>query len=310
MLFKKKEVKKIPVIIDCDTGIDDAVALMMAIKSDKLDIKLITTGVGNVETNQAAQNCLNVLELVGADDIPVVAGENKCLEKNRPRVAVHGIGGLGGYTFEENSRRLVEGSAVENLYKTLSESEEKLTIICLAPPTNIARLLKKHKDVESKIERIVFMAASIEELEKGEIPYAEFNVAVDPEAVEVVLKSKVPVEIVPMEMGHTAYLDWQDVFKTKNENFAGSVLEIIYRKYKDRHVKNGIATHDGCAVAYVTNPEIFETKPVNLQLKFVDSLKTGVIMMNFSKKANAKTCTKINIPAFKKLYFKALKKCK
>ena len=283
---------------------------MLAVKSEKLDIKLITTGVGNVETTQSAQNCLNVLELVGAKEIPVAAGENKCLMKERPRVAVHGNGGLGGYIFEENSRRLAEGSAVENLYKTLAEAEEKITIICLAPPTNIARLLKKHKNIVEKIERIVFMAASIEELQPNEVPYAEFNVATDPEAVEVLLKSKVPIEIVPMEMGHTAYLEWQDVFKTKNENFAGSVLEFIFRKYKDRHVKNGIATHDGCAVAYVTNPEIFETSPVNLKLEYVNDLKTGVIMMDFKKKPNAKTCTKINIPEFKKIYFKALKKCK
>lgn len=310
MLFKKKEIKKTPVIIDCDTGIDDAVALIMAIKSEKLDVKLITTGVGNVETNQSAKNCLNVLELIGADEIPVAVGENKCLVKERPRVGVHGKGGLGGYPFAENSRRITEGGAVENIYKVLKESDEKITIICLAPPTNIARLLKTHKDISDKIERIVYMAGSIEKIEKGEIPYAEFNVAADPEAVEVLLKSKITLEIVPMEMGHTAYLDWQDVFKTKNENFAGSVLEFIFRQYKDRHVKNGIATHDGCAVAYVTNPEIFETSPVCLKLKYVDEIQTGVLMMDFEKQANAKTCTKINIPAFKKVYFNALKKCK
>lgn len=310
MLFKKQEKPKIPVIINCDTGIDDAVALMIAIKSEKLNIKLITTDVGNVATNQAAKNCLNILELVGAEDIPVCAGEGKCLEQERPRPSVHGNGGLGTYVFEENSRRLVEGDAVEKIYETLMASDEKVTIISLSPPTNIAKLIKKHKDCLEKIERIVFMAGTIEEVEKSEMPYPEFNVSCDPEAGEVLIKSKLPLEIVPMEMGHTAYLDWQEVFRTKNENFVGSVLEIIYRSYKDRHVKNGIATHDGCAVAYVTNPELFKTQEVCAKVKYFDSIKTGVLTMDFNKKANAKTCVEMNIPAFKKLYFKCLRKCK
>ena len=113
-----------------------------------------------------------------------------------------------------------------------------------------------------------------------------------------------------MEMGHTAYLDWEEVFKTKNMNITGEILELIFRSYKDRHVKNGIATHDGCAIAYVTNPEIFETKPVYAKINYYDSLGTGVMYMDFNKKTNAITCTKMNIKKFKKLYFSCLSKCK
>lgn len=306
----KKEIKKMPVIINCDPGIDDAVALMIAFKSEKLDVKLITTDVGNVKTKQSAKNCLNILELIGAENIPVVAGDGKCLAQERPRPAVHGNGGMGEYVFEDNSRRLSSGDAVEKIYDVLMASEAKTTIICLSPPTNLAKLLQNHKDCKKKIERIVFMAGSIEEVEKNEMPYPEFNVSCDPEAGEVLIKSGVPLEIVPMEMGHTAYLDWQEVFKTKLTNHVGSVLEVIFRSYKDRHVKNGIATHDGCAIAYVTNPELFETKPVCASVKYFDSIKSGVLTMNFSKKPNAITCVSMNIPKFKKLYFKCLKKCK
>lgn len=309
-LFKKKEIKKIPTIINCDTGIDDAVALMIAIKSEKLDIKLITTDVGNVDSLQAGKNCLNILELVGAEDIPVVAGDGKCFEKERKRLAVHGSTGLGEYTFEENSRRLLDENAVEKMYQTLVDSEEKMTIICLSPCSNLAKLMKKHKNVKNKIERIVYMVGSIEEVQKGEMPYAEFNATCDPEAAEFVLKSGVPIEIVPMEMGHTAYLDWQDVFATKNENFVGSVLEIIFRSYKDRHVKNGIATHDGTAVAYVTNPEIFKTSPIHGEIKYFDSIGSGVLVVDKNKKPNMLACTEVDVKKFKKLYFKSLKKCK
>jgi len=154
------------------------------------------------------------------------------------------------------------------------------------------------------------MVGSIEPLQRGKIPYAEFNASCDPEAAEYLLNSGVPIEIVPMEMGHTAYLDWEEVFKTKNMNITGEILEVIFRSYKDRHVKNGIATHDGCAIAYVTNPEIFETKPVYAKINYYDSLGTGVMYMDFNKKTNAITCTKMNIKKFKKLYFSCLSKCK
>ena len=93
-------------------------------------------------------------------------------------------------------------------------------------------------------------------------------------------------------------------------NFVGSVLEIMFRSYKDRHVKNGIATHDGCAVAYVTNPELFKTKPVNAEVVYYDSIGTGVMTMDFNKEANAITCVEMDIPKFKKLYFASLKDCK
>lgn len=309
-MFKKLNRNKIPVIINCDTGIDDAVALMIAEKSEKLDIKLLITDVGNVDPKQSAQNCLNVLELISAKDIPVCYGDGKCFKVERERYVAHGSTGLGEYEFEKNNRRLLDGDAIDILYQTLNNSEQKITLVSLSPTTNIAKLLTKYPDAKEKIERIVYMAGSIEEYKRGEIPYAEFNVSCDPEAAEVVFESGIEIVIVPMEMGHSAYLDWQEVFKTKNENYVGAVLEVIYRSYKDRHVKNGIATHDGCAIAYLTNPEIFEIKPVYAKVKYYEKISTGVLTVDFTKKPNAITCVSMNIKKFKKLYFNCLKKCK
>lgn len=302
--------KKIPVILNCDTGIDDAVAIMLAVKSGKLDIKLIVTDIGNVPPHQAALNTNNILELVNAPQIPVVSGTGKCFKKERPHPSVHGNGGLGEFVFPENDRKILEDDAIEVMYKTLMESGQNVTIISLSPIPNLARLLKAHPDAVTKIERLVFMAGTTEAVKEGEMPYPEFNVSCDPEAAEFVFASGVKLEIVPMEMGHTAYLDWQEVFRTKNFNYTGSVLEVVFRSYRDRHVKNGIATHDGCAVAYVTNPEIFEVKPTFAKVEYFDSIKSGVLVMDFDKEPNAISCTKINIKKFKKLYFKALSKCK
>lgn len=306
----QRKPKKIPVIINCDTGIDDAVAIMIAVKSEKLDIKLITTDVGNVNTTQSGINTLNILEMIDAPEIPVVAGEGNCLKRERARFTAHGNNGLGGFELDNNKRKLTEANAVEEMYKTIMSSQDKITIICISPTTNIAKLIEEHSDCLDRIERIVVMAGSIEETSENEMPYPEFNVSGDPEAAEVMFNSGVEIMVVPMELGHTAYLDWEEVYKTKNLNNTGESLEFMYRSYKDRHVKNGIATHDGCTIAYLTNPELFKVKDVFAEIIYYDSIDTGVLVMDFNKQPNIKTCTEINIPKFKSLYFKCLKKCK
>ena len=314
-----KERKKIPLIINCDTGIDDAVAIMLAEKSGLFDIKLITTDVGNVGPKQSAINCNNILELIGGQNVKVCAGDGKCLERDRSHVSVHGKTGMGTYVFEPNSRVISKDDAIESLYETIMNSDEKVTILCMSPTSNLAKLQIKHKDCwnSDKIERVVIMAGSIEKLKKGEIPYPEFNITCDPEAAEYLFpkKPKVRVDVVPMEMGHTAYLDWQDVFKTKNLNSVGAVFEYMFRSYKDRHVKNGIATHDGCAVAYMVDPKIFETEPAFAEVKYFDSIDSGILVMKLGEdlkgvEPNVTVCSKVNVKRFKKLYFKSLKKCK
>lgn len=314
-----KNQKRVPLIINCDTGIDDAVALMLVVKSDKFDIKLITTDLGNAGPKQSAINCNNILELIGGPDVKICAGDGKCLVRERLRVAVHGKTGMGTYVFEPHSRIISNDDAIDAMYETIMNSPEKVTILCMSPTSNLAKLQIKHKDCwnSDKIERVVIMAGSIEKLKEGEIPYAEFNVSCDPESAEYIFTKdpKVKVDVVPMEMGHTAYLDWEDVFKTKNINSVGAVFEYMFRSYKDRHVKNGIATHDGCAVAYMIDPTIFETEEDFAEVKYFDSIDSGILVITRNEdlngtKSNVTVCSKVNVKKFKKLYFKLLKKCK
>lgn len=314
-----KNTKKIPLIINCDPGIDDAVALMLVIKSEMFDIKLVTTDLGNAGPKQSAKNCNNIFELLGGPDVKVCAGDGKGFKRDRTHVAVHGKTGMGTYIFEPHSRKVSGDDAIDAMYETIMSSEEKVTILCMSPTSNLAKLQFRHKDCwnADKIERIVIMAGSLEDLKPGEIPYAEFNISCDPESAEMLFpkKPKVPVVVVPMEMGHTAYLDWQDVFKTKNMNSVGAVFEYMFRSYKDRHVKNGIATHDGCAVAYMIEPKIFKTEEMFAEVKYFDSIDSGVLVFKKGEKLkstapNVLVCSEVNVNKFKKLYFKYLKKCK
>lgn len=300
--------KKIPVILDVDTGIDDAVSIMLALKSRKLDIQLITTCHGNAPLDAITDNTLDILATLGAN-IPVAKGAKCALEKDREHEFAHGVDGLGGYDIESGLKPL-DISALEAVHKLLQNVTEPVTYICVAPVTNLATLIKTYPSDLAQIKEAVIMLGSNQPLKNGEIPYKEFNASVDPEACEIVLNSSLKKVIVSMEMGHTAYLDWQDVYKTKNTNEFGQILEKIYRKYNDFHVQNGIATHDGTAVAYVINPNMFECSPAHLKVKYFKELDSGVAVVDYQKTPNAIITKSIDIKKFKKLYFDSLKKCK
>lgn len=300
--------KKIPVVLDVDTGIDDAVSIMLALKSRKLDVKLITTCHGNAPLDAITDNTLDVLATIG-ENVPVAQGTRYALEKNREHEFAHGVDGLGGYEIESGLEPL-SVPAVEAVHNLLANCSEPITYICVAPVTNLAKLIITYPEDIKKIKEAVIMLGSNQPLKEGEVPYKEFNASVDPEACEVVINSPLKKVIISMEMGHTAYLDWQDVYKTKHTNDFGEVLEKIYRQYNDYHVRNGIATHDGTAVAYVINPDMFELVPAHISVQYFKELKSGVAVVDYHKTPNVIITKSIDIKKFKKMYFDSLKKCK
>lgn len=301
--------KKIPVILDVDTGIDDAVSMVLALKSKKLDVKLIVTCHGNAPLDAITDNTLDVLSIIGHGDIPVAVGLADALVRNREHEFAHGTDGLGGYEVESGLSP-IGPSALQATHNLLKNATQPITYICVAPVTNLANLIKTYPEDVKKIKEAVIMSGSNTPLKRGELPYKEFNASVDPEACELVLNSSIKKVIVSMEMGHTAYLDWQDVYKTKHTNEFGAILEKIYRKYNDYHVQNGIATHDGTTVAYVIDPDMFECVPAHMEVKYFKELDSGVALVDYKKSPNVVVTKTIDIRKFKKLYFNSLRKCK
>lgn len=301
--------RKIPIILNVDTGIDDAVAIGMAIFCNKFDIKLIVTSFGNTESLQVMKNTKNLLNFWDKD-IPIVIGANKPFKRRKTKlINVHGANGLGSFEFEKISYE-ENYDFLEKMKQVIEDCGEKITLVSLATLTNFANLFEKYPYLVEKVEEIVFMSGSID-IKDGGVPYMEFNGSADPEACEKIISLNVPLLMCPMEMGHIAYLDWQDVVKTKYMNKSGEMFEKIFRDYKDRHVNNGIATHDGCCVACLSNQEIFNIVQARLNVQYYDETKTGVIVCDFdSKNANARVCTKVNVKKFKNLYFNCLKKMK
>lgn len=181
------------VYLDVDTGIDDALAILLAVEHPDLDVRGIITVDGNVDLEQVTRNTLQVLDVAGADDVPVVVGAPHALAGPSEESAskVHGDDGLGGANLPPPSREPAGTDAVAFLRDELLAADEPATLIALAPLTNIANLLQQAPEVKPKIERIAVMGGAVGP--GNATPVAEFNIYHDPEAAEIVFSAGVPI---------------------------------------------------------------------------------------------------------------------
>jgi len=187
------------IILDVDTGIDDALALMTAVRHPDLDVRAITCVAGNVALPAVVANTHAVLDLAGAGDVPVAAGADRPLVE-RPRDAshMHGADGLGNAGLPASTREVSSMHAVELMRRVLNESADPVTIVALAPMTNLALLLRTYPEVADRIERVVFMGGSASV--GNATASAEFNVWHDPEAASIVLNSGVPATMYGLDV--------------------------------------------------------------------------------------------------------------
>ncbi|MCZ7569260.1 MAG: nucleoside hydrolase [Ardenticatenaceae bacterium] len=183
---------KRPVYLDVDTGIDDAMAILLAVRHPALEVRGITTVVGNVDLEQVTRNTLQVLDVAGASHVPVASGARRPLvAPPRPAAVVHGADGLGGAGLPLPGRPPVDMDAVAFLRAELLAADEPATIIALAPLTNIALLLQVAPEVKPKIRQIALMGGAVGS--GNATPVAEFNIFHDPEAADIVFRSGVPI---------------------------------------------------------------------------------------------------------------------
>lgn len=295
------------IILDVDTGIDDAVAIALATYSNKLNVKLITTIAGNLSVNEVTKNTLNFLQAINKRKIPVAIGESKPLEREKDdSIQAHGKKGLGKYKFPKLELKPTKLGAVDKMHEVIQNSKEKIIIVALGPLTNVAKLLLDHPEDKEKIDYILISGGLLHDSKRN--PYLSFNIMQDPEAARYIMKSGEKIVICPSNHGHTAFLTLEEVEKTRTTNKTGEMLEYIFRSYKDRHVKVGIATHDPCAVAYVAHPEYFKTEEMYVHIRFLQKQQTGVIDFDTHRDPNTLVVTEVNPTKFKKLFFKTLKK--
>ncbi|KAA0264461.1 pyrimidine-specific ribonucleoside hydrolase RihA [Hafnia alvei] len=251
-----------PIIFDCDPGLDDAIALAMALHSQELDIKAVTTSAGNQTPEKTLHNALGLLTLMQRTDIPVAGGAHQPLMR-KLMIAdhVHGETGMGTTKLPTATIQPHHLNAVELMAKILRESDTPITLVVTGPMTNAALLLSQYSELKSKISRIVFMGGGIDG--GNATPAAEFNIIVDPEAAEIVLQSGVPLVMAGLNMTHQALVmaDEVEQIRAINNPVAKAVAEMLdfyLPLYLSGPRKlSGAAMHDPCVVAWLLKPDLF-----------------------------------------------------
>ncbi|MFC6503435.1 nucleoside hydrolase [Streptomyces plicatus] len=243
-------------IIDCDTGIDDALALLLAVRHPGLDLRAVTCVAGNTDVEGVVRNTLTVLERAGAPDVPVARGaERPLIEAVRTARHVHGHDGMGDLGLPAPSRRPVDVDAVTLLRREILASPRPVTLIPTAPATNIALLLRTHPEVTGNIERIVFMGGAV--ATGNATPVAEFNVWHDPEAAAILLSAGVPITMYGLDVFQRVIVPGPDVRRLRASDEPGTRLAgelLAHRGPATAETDPGGGLGDAGAVCAVIDP--------------------------------------------------------
>ncbi|MFP8399387.1 pyrimidine-specific ribonucleoside hydrolase RihA [Raoultella ornithinolytica] len=252
----------LPIILDCDPGHDDAIAMVLALASPELDVKAITASAGNQTPDKTLRNVLRMLTLLGRQDIPVAGGARKPLMRELIIAEnVHGESGLDGPALPEPDFTPQACTAVELMAKTLRESPQPVTIVATGPQTNVALLLNSHPELHDKIARIVLMGGAM--VLGNWQPAAEFNIYVDPEAAEIVFQSGIPVVMAGLDVTHRAQIHGLDIERFRQvgkpvATIVAELLDFFMEYHKDaKWGFTGAPLHDPCTIAWLLKPELF-----------------------------------------------------
>jgi len=256
------------VYLDVDTGVDDALALLLAVRSPDLDIKGVTCVSGNVPVDLVVRNTLDVLEVAGASHVPVARGMVVPLRETMVNAAeIHGKNGLGGVELAKSASEPLNVHAVEFLRRELTEVSDPITIIALGPLTNIATLIRAYPEVVSKIEEIVVMGGAIG---PGNVtPTAEFNIRQDPEAADIVFGSGIPILLYIWDVFiRVAFVRSEIESFSSSSNNSVALAGKLLMSMLDRFGRPKTSIGDAGAVACILNPSAITTKqlPVAVEL--------------------------------------------
>lgn len=251
------------IIIDCDPGHDDAVALLLATRSKELDILGVSVVAGNSSLRNTLQNARDILAFADASDIPVYAGCERPLKRdlmNQSGRKIHGENGLGGKLLEVDAPAAQEKHAVDFLVDTLCTTHEKITLVCLGPLTNIAQAFLRKPRCMAGIDRLVIMGGAVRA--PGNInSAAEFNFYIDPEAAKIVVESGCRITLIPLDVTMKAMFFEEEIneLKTSSNRLAalvGELLGFYAGTYEEELGFYACPVHDALCIAVFADPSL------------------------------------------------------
>lgn len=300
---------KKPLIISIDPGIDDVAAMTISLFADELDVRMIVPTWGNVPLEYTTQNTLD-LEKFLHTKVPVVIGANQPLVAPMISAAsVHGKTGIAGFEFEKANTDLVKpGLAATLMAEEIKKSPEKVTLMGIGPLTDYALLFKQYPEVKENVEQVVIMGGNIGR--GNHSPLAEYNIAGDPEAAQVVFHSGLPVKVAPLEIGNKAHLTPEQMDKVKE---CGEVGNMLYSMFSNIHEPDGdprIKIYDPTAVGILLHPEMFTMRKANVEIELRGQYTYGASVINFmdQEHVNAEIATDVDLDKFAKWFIDSIKK--
>jgi inosine-uridine nucleoside N-ribohydrolase len=296
-----------PVLLDCDPGHDDAIAILLAAgRRDAIDLRAVTTVGGNAELEKVTLNARRVMTLAGVDDVPVAAG---AAGPRRGELVtaldVHGQTGLDGAELPEPTMGLDPCGAVE-----LMAARGPATVVATGPLTNVAELLQRAPEA---VEEVVWMGGSTE---RGNVqPYAEFNAFVDPEAAELVFASGVPLTMIGLNLTHQAQAT-ADVFDrlgalgTPAGDAAVGWLSFFADTYRQVFGFDGPPVHDPCTLALLIDPSLVRCEEVFVAIETDGRWTRGATVVDLHRRLgrppNARVAMELDVPRFWDLVIDAI----
>jgi inosine-uridine nucleoside N-ribohydrolase len=250
----------LPLIIDSDPGLDDALAIGLAVALPEIDLLAVTTVCGNADVRHCTTNALRLLGVYGASEVPVAEGSPGALMGAVVRAtAIHGEAGIGNTVLPPSSVEAVSEHAVDVIARILRKHPEPVTIAPIGPLTNIALLLRLHPALASRISHLCLMGGSIGE--GNTTASAEFNIVADPEAADVVFRSGVPVTMIGLDVTHQALLD-RDSSKalramgSESARIAAELTDFALDRNLEWSGSSTTAIHDAVAIAHLMVPDL------------------------------------------------------
>jgi purine nucleosidase len=278
------------VIIDCDPGQDDAVALFLAMSSpDEIDLLGITTVAGNVPLELTQRNARMMCDIAGRTDIPVFAGCDRPLVRD-PITAeyIHGATGIDGIDVFEPETRLQDQHAVDFIVDTLLDAARNrvpVTLIPTGPMTNLATAIQREPGILEAVEQIISMGGAMRE-GGNRSPSAEFNVLVDPHAADIVFNCGRPITAMGLDVTHQVLSTRERVAYIRElgnpvATATAGMLSFFHRYDTKKYGSEGAPLHDPCTVAWLLRPELFRTRYCNLAVEKESELTLGHTAVDF-----------------------------
>jgi inosine-uridine nucleoside N-ribohydrolase len=304
----------IPVLLDCDPGHDDALAILLAAASPEIDLLGITTVAGNQTLPKTTLNARRVCTAAGITSVPIAAGRAQPLHgRLRPAADIHGETGLDGPAFSVPTVSAETVGAAEFSRRVILGANQPVTVIATGPLTNVAVLLLAHPEVAGGLREIVVMGGSTE---RGNVtPYAEFNVYTDPEAADVVVGSGLPVTLCGLNVTHLALatgdvLDRISALGTPLARICVDLLTFFASRYRQVFGFDAPPVHDPVAVARVVNPGVVTTVEANVEVELLGTHTRGATVIDLhevtGRPVNARVAVGLDVDRFWELMVTAI----